>query len=220
MPDTTRTGRPKRGGPTLIHPDVLAARTPFARAMTERRIALFMSQPDLATATNVPGSSIAAYEVGVIRPGPRTRAKLEAVLGELPMFEDQAEEPLSPRQLRQAMRQKIDVGQHFIGKFIHHYPQIVIALLIDSQAKRRDAVAAWVFGHGAWRSRHAGKSPRAEPRAIRGPAIDGRFCGNRPASASLRSRAGPLRSRNLRLAARVTRSIAGFVPTALSRFSP
>lgn len=68
-------------GPTLIAHDALAQRPAFARDMTERRIALGLSQYDLALASGVPQSSIAAYEVGVIRPGPNSLRKIQAALG-------------------------------------------------------------------------------------------------------------------------------------------
>jgi predicted transcriptional regulator len=67
-------------GPALIPKDVLAARSPFAREMTERRITLGMSQMDLAKIAKVPQTSIAAYEIGVIRPGPHSLSKIKAAL--------------------------------------------------------------------------------------------------------------------------------------------
>jgi predicted transcriptional regulator len=48
--------------------------------MTERRITLGMSQMDLAKIAKVPQTSIAAYEIGVIRPGPTSLAKIKAAL--------------------------------------------------------------------------------------------------------------------------------------------
>ena len=77
--------QPKRNwgghrGPTLISEDVLAHRTPFAREMYSRRTARGWSQYDLAKASGVPQSSIADYEVGVIRPGPHSLAKIKAAL--------------------------------------------------------------------------------------------------------------------------------------------
>ena len=68
-------------GPTLLSQDVLAHRTPFAREMYSRRTALGWSQYDLAKASGVPQSSIADYEVGVIRPGPNSLGKIKAALG-------------------------------------------------------------------------------------------------------------------------------------------
>jgi predicted transcriptional regulator len=68
-------------GPTLLSLDALAHRTPFAREMTSRRIAKGWSQYDLAKASGVPQSSIATYEVGVIRPGPNSLRKIKAALG-------------------------------------------------------------------------------------------------------------------------------------------
>ena len=59
---------------------MLAARAPFAREMTERRIALGLSQMDLAKLARVPQTSIAAYEIGVIRPGPTSLSKIKAAL--------------------------------------------------------------------------------------------------------------------------------------------
>jgi predicted transcriptional regulator len=48
--------------------------------MTERRIELGMSQMDLAKSAKVPQTSIAAYEIGVIRPGRTSLAKIKAAL--------------------------------------------------------------------------------------------------------------------------------------------
>lgn len=68
-------------GPVLIPEHVLAQRTELAREMTLRRIRAGMSQMDLARVSGVPQASIADYEVGVIRPGPRSLAKIKAALG-------------------------------------------------------------------------------------------------------------------------------------------
>ncbi len=112
MPDTPATRKrpgPQPGfrkGPSLPPPEVLNARTPFARALVERRLQLGMTQRDLAQTSGVPETSVSIYESGDTRPGPRSRAKLELALGcELPPFEDQQELPLTPAQLEQAKRQ-------------------------------------------------------------------------------------------------------------------
>lgn len=68
-------------GPSLISAEALAHRTPFAAEMTQRRIARSWSQYDLAKAAGIPQSSVAAYEVGVIRPGPNSLRKIKAALG-------------------------------------------------------------------------------------------------------------------------------------------
>lgn len=77
------SGTANRGGsrgPILISQEVLAGRTPFAREMTERRLAAGLSQMDLAKKARVPQTSIAAYEVGVIRPGPTSLSRIKAAL--------------------------------------------------------------------------------------------------------------------------------------------
>ncbi len=95
-----------RKGPSLTPPEVLAARTPFARALITARIEHRYTQLDLAKVSHVPAASISAYEIGVERPGPRSRAKLEAVLGELPFLtEEDGIPPLTPQQLAQAKKQ-------------------------------------------------------------------------------------------------------------------
>lgn len=93
-------------GVVLVPDHVLAARPPFARQMTLRRLELGMSQMDLAKTSGVPQSSIGDYEVGVIKPGPRSKAKIEAILGELPPVREPAPPPpLTSEQLEQAKRQ-------------------------------------------------------------------------------------------------------------------
>lgn len=111
MPRSDTGVRPPRGGtrgPVLIPAEVLAGRTAFARALTQLRINAGMSQMTLAKASRVPQGSIGDYEVGVIRPGPTSYAKLLAVLPGLPdprEGEPSDDAPLSPRQLEQAKRQ-------------------------------------------------------------------------------------------------------------------
>lgn len=94
-----------RRGPAPISPEVLAARSPFARALVTQRIEHDLTQLDLAKLTKVPTTSIASYEIGVIRPGPTSRAKLEAVIGDLPPFTDEDVPALTPAQLEQARKQ-------------------------------------------------------------------------------------------------------------------
>lgn len=95
-----------RKGPSLVLPEVLAARTPFARALVERRLEQRLTQLELAKRTKVPATSISAFEIGVQRPGPSSRRRLEEVLGDLPLFIDEdGIAPLTLQQLDQARRQ-------------------------------------------------------------------------------------------------------------------
>ena len=67
-------------GPSATPPEVLARRPEFARQMVTRRVALGLTQEALANLAKVPYSSVAAYEVGVVRPGPISKAKIMRAL--------------------------------------------------------------------------------------------------------------------------------------------
>lgn len=84
-----------KSGPQPVHPEVLAKRPAFAREMYERRIALNLTQREVAQRAGIPPESVAAYEVGAINCGPNSLLKLKRAL----------EWPLTPKEHEQLDQQ-------------------------------------------------------------------------------------------------------------------
>jgi transcriptional regulator with XRE-family HTH domain len=68
-------------GVLLPPSDVLVARPPLARSLTERRVAAGIAQQVLADRVGVHVLTISSFEVGRTVPSARTLAKIKAVLG-------------------------------------------------------------------------------------------------------------------------------------------
>jgi len=70
-------------GPSVTPPAILAQRPEFARSMVMRRVALGLTQHQLAEKAGIAESSIAAYEIGGhgLKPGPNSRRKIMQALG-------------------------------------------------------------------------------------------------------------------------------------------
>ena len=69
-------------GPSVTPPHILAARPEFAREMATRRVALGMTQYQLAAKAGIAASSVAAFELGGhgLKPGPNSLRKIKAAL--------------------------------------------------------------------------------------------------------------------------------------------
>ena len=68
-------------GVLLPSTDVLGARPPLARALTEHRVEAGLSQQTLADRVGVHVLTISAFEVGRMVPSERTLARIKAALG-------------------------------------------------------------------------------------------------------------------------------------------
>lgn len=94
---------------------VLEGRTPFARELTERRLALELTQKEVAQRAGIPPESLSAYEVGILRPGQVSMLKIKGALGWPLTEEEQAQLDALAERLRIVQAQQDELGAYHVS---------------------------------------------------------------------------------------------------------